>query len=125
MPNVLFLSNRGFSKRTESYNRYFSNGNFDITNVRAYFRDIFSSTQLSETLKLSYLKLSYLRSYLYAAANDVDNAFVYINKTLEEDLSYETLYTYYLLLRSTAMDNLKSDPRYDELITRLKLQEYL
>jgi len=110
------LKELNFTKGTDIYNRVFSDGNFNIKTLRKYINNVFNE------LAYSFLNHPIYKSYFYAALGEVDSAFVNINKALEED---SPIWIYYLIMRSPAMEKLKADPRYDALIKRLKLEEYL
>jgi serine/threonine protein kinase/Flp pilus assembly protein TadD len=72
-------------------------------------------TQLNATSKIHYVP-AYLRTTIYAALGDRDKAFQWLEKAYDEHDSYLVR-----LKVDPAMDPLRSDPRFQELLHRMKL----
>ena len=61
---------------------------------------------------------SYSRAIIYAGLNDKDRAFDYLNKAYEARSIFLTL-----IKVETVLDNLRSDPRFTELLKRMNLPQ--
>jgi serine/threonine protein kinase/Tfp pilus assembly protein PilF len=112
-----FFEEKNFEKRAPCYQHAFGNNHFDELSTKEYFKCIMAEFERIKNPQLTG-RITMARNYAYIG--DIDKAFEHLNRAHDEQHWWLAIY-----LKSAFSNELKSDPRYDELIKRLKLEKYV
>jgi hypothetical protein len=112
-----FLSEKNFESGTECYEHEFADKKYNQTTVNNYFRCIMNEIEGSDHLYRSWFMLPAVN---YSLIGNLDKAFEVLEKAYKSRNPYLQIY-----INTAFFKNLKSDPRYHELIKKLKMEKYV
>ena len=105
-----------FPNRDAIYNKAFSGGIIDKETTKNYIRYILDEINKRENPGWQPRQ----RAALYSFVDEKDSTFVMLEKAFDRQDLYLAL-----SIQTTFYDKLRSDPRYDALIKKLKLEKYI
>jgi tetratricopeptide (TPR) repeat protein len=112
-----FFAERNFENRKKCYENEFSNKKFNQRTVNNYFRCIMNEIEGSDHFQRSWFML---RAVNYSLIGNMDKALEILEKAYNNRNPYLQIY-----INTAFFENLKSDPRYHELIRKLKMEKYV
>ena len=111
-----FLDMIEFPERNRVYERAFSDGIVDERSARNFFKYLMEEINKKKNPGWGPRN----RAILYTCAGEKDSAFVMLDKAYREQISIIALD-----IQSAFFDDLRSDPRYDAFIQKMKLEKYV
>jgi len=105
-----------FSNRDEIYKKAFPNGIIDKKSAQNYFRGIMEEVNKKKDPGFPLAALA----MWYTFIDEKDSVFVLLNKLYDRQST-----SLAGIIQSPFLDKLQSDPRYDVLIKKLKLEKYI
>ena len=105
-----------FPKRDEIYKKAFPDGIIDERSTKNYYRGIMEEVNKKKDPGFPLTALT----MWYAFIDEKDSVFVLLNKIDDTQSTFLPLW-----IQCAMFDTLRSDPRYDALIKKLKLEKYI
>ena len=125
-----YISNEQYKDAAEAYQKWFRLRK--ITNADEIFRECFASGKYNKPSLQKYLRnileesdktnnpfTPLNKAYFYAYMDEIDSAFVMLEKAFEEKDTELAL-----SMSNPVFDNLRSDPRFQELLKKMNLDKY-
>ena len=112
-----YVSKGKFVQEEQCYKSTIQTDSFDKTNTQKYYQCILNNEKQTDP---SLLRWPVSRAVIYSSCEDKDNAFRLLLKAFNEKDGQLAK-----LIKMPFFDNLKSDPRYVDLIRKLKLEKYV
>jgi len=112
-----FLEHKNFEQRDQCYESAFQDNQFDELSMRNYLKCIMNQGEKTTKYPVDW---SLNQAIIYAYIGYSDKAFEALYRAYDEKNLWLAVY-----IRSAFFDNLKSDPRYNALIKKLKLEKYI
>jgi non-specific serine/threonine protein kinase len=111
-----FLDAIEFQNRKNCFENTLKNVRFNEINTKSYLKCIMSEIESMDQISL---KWNLKWTYMYAYLGSKDKAFEKLYEAYDENDSLLPV-----IIKSAFYNNIKSDPRYHELIRKLKLKKY-